>query len=54
MSDVREVSPETKVMIMSGYGTEAVKSEAYRLGTACFLEKPINISQLYSKVQSLT
>src|SRR5512139_804651 len=53
LSYVREVSPETKVIIMSGYGTEATRSEAYRLGAACFLEKPINIPQLYSKVQSL-
>ena len=54
LSYVKKVSPETKVMIMSGYGTEAVRSEAYRLGAVCFLEKPINISQLYSKIQSLT
>lgn len=53
LSYVREVSPETKVIILSGYGTEATRSEAYRLGAACFLEKPINIPQLYSKVQSL-
>jgi DNA-binding NtrC family response regulator len=51
---IREVSPDTKVIIMSGYGTEAVKNEAYRLGAACFIEKPINISHLFSKVQSLT
>lgn len=30
LSYVREVSPETKVIIMSGYGTEATRSEAYR------------------------
>lgn len=53
LSYAREVSPETEVIIMSGYGTEATRSEAYRLGAACFLEKPINIPQLYSKVQSL-
>jgi len=53
LSYVREVSPQTKVIIMSGFGTEAVKNEAYELGAMCFLEKPINISHLYSKVQSL-
>ena len=53
LSHIREVSPDTKVIIMSGYGTEAVKNEAYRLGAACFLEKPLNISHLLSKVHSL-
>jgi DNA-binding NtrC family response regulator len=53
LSYVREVSPQTKVIIMSGFGTEAVKNEAYELGAMCFLEKPINISHLYSKIQSL-
>jgi len=53
LSYAREVSPETKVIIMSGFGTEAVKNRAYELGALCFIEKPINISHLYSKVQSL-
>ncbi len=54
LSHVRKVSPETRVMIMSGSGsTEAVKKEAYGLGAECFLEKPLNISDLYLKVQSL-
>ncbi len=53
LSHIREVSPETKVIIMSGYGTEALKNEAYRRGAELFMEKPINISHLYSKVQSL-
>ena len=52
LSYVREVSPQTKVIIMSGFGTEAVKKKAYELGAVCFLEKPINISHLFSKVQS--
>ena len=50
---IREVSPDTKVILMSGYATEAIKEEAYGLGAACFMEKPINISHLFSKVQSL-
>ena len=50
---IREASPETKVIIMSGYGTEAVKNEASRLGAACFIDKPINLSHLLSRVQSL-
>ena len=53
LSYIGKVSPDTKVIIMSGYGTEAVKNEAYRLGAACFMEKPINISHLFSKVRSL-
>lgn len=54
LSYIREVSPNTKVIIMSGYSTEALKNEAYRLGAECFIEKPINIPSLFSKVQSLS
>jgi DNA-binding NtrC family response regulator len=53
LSYIREICPETKVIIMSGYGTEEVKNEAYRLGAAYFIDKPINISHLLSRVQSL-
>jgi DNA-binding NtrC family response regulator len=53
LSHIREVSPDTKVIIMSGYGTKAVKDEAFRLGAESFIEKPINISHLVSKVRSL-
>ncbi len=54
LSHIRKVSPDSKVIIMSGYGNERLKNEAYRLGAAWFMEKPINISHLYSKVRSLT
>jgi len=53
LSYVRTTSPDTKVIIISGYGTDAIKDEAQRLGAMDFIEKPINISHLFSKVQAL-
>ncbi len=50
---VRTTSPETKVIIMTGYGSDAVKKEAYALGAMHFYEKPIDISHLLSQVQSM-
>jgi DNA-binding NtrC family response regulator len=50
---VRRISPETRVIIMTGYGSEAVKKEAYELGAMHFYEKPLDISHLLSQVQSL-
>ncbi len=50
---VRSTSPDTKVIIMTGYGNEAVRKEAYDLGAMHFYEKPLDISHLLSQVQSL-
>jgi DNA-binding NtrC family response regulator len=50
---VRTISPETKVILMTGYGNEAIRKEAYDLGAMHFYEKPLDISHLLSQVQSL-
>jgi DNA-binding NtrC family response regulator len=50
---VRTTSPETKVIIMTGYGNDAIRKEAYELGAMHFYEKPLDISHLLSQVQSL-
>jgi DNA-binding NtrC family response regulator len=50
---VRMTSPETKVIIMTGYGNEAVRKQAYDLGAMHYYEKPLDISHLLSQVQSL-
>ena len=46
---VRRISPETRVIIMTGYGNEAVKKEAYELGAMHFYEKPLDISHLFCR-----
>jgi DNA-binding NtrC family response regulator len=53
LSYVQEISPETKVILMSGFGSDAIRNEAYSMGAMGFFEKPLNISHLLSKVQSL-
>ena len=50
---VRTTSPETKVIIMTGYGDETTRKEAYDLGATHYYEKPLDISHLLSQVQSL-
>ena len=50
---VRTISPETKVIIMTGFGNDEVRKEAYELGAMHFYEKPLDISHLLSQVQSL-
>jgi DNA-binding NtrC family response regulator len=50
---VRQTSPETKVIIMTGYGNDAVRKEAYDLGAMHFYEKPLDMAQLLLQVQSL-
>jgi CheY-like chemotaxis protein len=53
LSHIRATSPDTKVIIISGFGTDAIKEEAHRLGAFDFIEKPINISHLFSRVRDL-
>ncbi|WP_054689485.1 sigma-54-dependent transcriptional regulator [Desulfosarcina cetonica] len=42
---IKEASPETEVIIVSGYGTIESAIEAMRLGSYDFLQKPINFDR---------
>lgn len=39
---VRKDHADTKVIIMTGYGTEKIKKEADDLGVSCYFEKPVS------------
>ena len=41
---------DTKVIIMTGYGTEEIETEAYRRGAHHYFKKPIDISELLRQV----
>jgi EAL domain-containing protein (putative c-di-GMP-specific phosphodiesterase class I)/ActR/RegA family two-component response regulator len=47
---VRERSPETFVIIMTGLSTPALQREAYNRGSVAFLEKPFTIARLESLI----
>ncbi|PIE67754.1 MAG: DNA-binding response regulator [Deltaproteobacteria bacterium] len=46
LKQVKAMSPETEVIIVSGYGTIETAIEAMKLGSYDFLEKPINFDHL--------
>ena len=40
----------TKVIIMTGYGTEEIEAEAYRRGAHHYFRKPVDIGELLKQV----
>ncbi len=41
---------DTKVIIMTGYGTEEIEAEAYRRGALHYFKKPVDIPELLKQV----
>jgi len=54
LSFIKNMHPETEVIIMTAYGTEEIKEDAYRRGAYYYYEKPIDLSHLVIKVQELS
>ena len=44
-------SPETKIIILTAYGTDEVEQEAGRFGVTSFLKKPVSLSILRQAVE---
>jgi len=53
LSYIKKQSPETEVIIMTAYGSDEIKKDAYRHGAFYYYEKPIEIGHLISKVREL-
>jgi DNA-binding NtrC family response regulator len=53
LSFIKDMHPNTEVIIMTAYGTEEIKEDAYRRGAYYYYEKPIDLSHLVAKVQAL-
>ena len=53
LSYIRKVRPETEVIIMTAYGSDEIKEDAYKRGAFYYYEKPIDVNHLISKVNSL-
>jgi len=52
LQEVRKVSPETKVMMVSAYINHAIRDRTARLGAPC-LQKPVNLFALRTCVNNL-
>jgi DNA-binding NtrC family response regulator len=50
---VKEQNPETAVIIMTAYGSEEIKDEAFRRGAYYYYEKPVDIEHLLNMVGRL-
>ncbi len=53
LSYVKKVNPKTEVIIMTAYGSDDIREEAYRRGAVQYYEKPIDIDHLISMVKTL-
>lgn len=53
LSYIKATSPDTPVIIMTAFGSEEMREDAFLRGAFHYYEKPIDISHLLSKVQSL-
>jgi len=52
LKDLRELLPDTKVIILSAYGDPTVKSLALNAGAGAYLEKPVRIAELLAAVRA--
>ena len=49
----KEISPDTKVIIITAYGTMETAVEAMRLGASDFIAKPFKLAEIELKVETL-
>ncbi len=53
LSYIKKLSPKTEVIIMTAYGSDEIREDAYRRGAFHYYEKPIDVTHLISKIQTL-
>ena len=49
----RENFPETRIIMMTGYGDPAIQQRAHKLGAAAYFEKPVEIPVLIAAIRRL-
>jgi len=49
LSYIKRIRPETKVILMTAYGSEVMKESALRRGAYYYYEKPIDMNNLVKK-----
>jgi PAS domain S-box-containing protein len=50
---VRKARPQTNVLVISGYGDDAVLSHGISLDSSCFLQKPFTFQDLGAKIRAI-
>lgn len=50
---IQEISPGTKVIIMTGSGTEKMEKEAYEMGADYYFEKPVDLKVLNNRLYEI-
>lgn len=52
LKEIKEISPETKVIVISADGTEQNRQRAFSGGASQFIEKPFNINDITRVIES--
>jgi DNA-binding NarL/FixJ family response regulator len=50
---IRELAPESLVVVLSGFGAEAMGEEAVRLGATTYVQKGVNPTELAEQLRAL-
>ncbi len=53
LSHIREVSPGTRVMVMTAFGSQEIEKEAYDRGASFYFEKPIDIRVIGRRLREM-
>ena len=53
LSNIRKTSPATEVIVMTDYGTDEIREESYRRGAYHYCEKPLDLTDLFSRINEL-
>ncbi len=53
LSYIKRYWPKTEVIVMTAYGSDEVKQEAYERGACSYYDKPVDIAELAARVRDL-
>ncbi len=53
LSYIRRYWPDTQVIVMTAYGSEDIRRDAYARGAYCYYDKPIDIMELTKRIQDM-
>lgn len=53
LTHLKQRSPRTRVIVMTAYGTDEVRREAFARGASHYYDKPINLDHLLGLVKDL-
>jgi DNA-binding NtrC family response regulator len=53
LSYIKNCCRETEVIIMTGFGSDSIREDAYKRGALAYFEKPIDIANILSSVEQV-